>query len=102
MLNNNIAMLPVRVSQLGLTAATAKFNYKVQVTRHDALGYTINSESPWLTYDVANPGIDASSGTATNEPFVLNGQPAQTLPLVVNQTNILNNASLGLAHGLSA
>jgi hypothetical protein len=95
-LNTNIAMLPVRVQQLGITAATARFNYKVQVTRHDALGYTVNSESAWITYDVANPGIDASSGTATNEPFVLNGQPGQTLPVLVNQTNIQNNGSLGL------
>ena len=96
MLNTNIAMLPVRVQQLGITASTARFNYKIQVTRHDAFGYTINSESPWITYDVAHPGIDASSGTATNEPFVLNGQPSQTLPVLVNQTNIQNNGSLGL------
>ena len=96
MLNTNIAMLPVRVQQLGITAATARFNYKVQVTRHDAFGYTINSESPWLTYDVANPGVDASSGAATNEPFVLNGQSGQTMPVAFNQTNVQNNGSLGL------
>jgi hypothetical protein len=96
MLNNNIAMLPVRVQQLGITAATARFNYKVQVTRHDAFGYTINSESPWLTYDVANPGIDASSGTGMNEPFVLNGQPGQTMPVTYSPTNVQANSSLGM------
>jgi subtilisin family serine protease len=96
MLNNNLALLPVRVQQLGITAATAHFNYKVQVTRHDAFGYTVNSESPWLTYDVANPGIDASSPTTTLEPFMLNGQPAQSFGVTVNQTNIVNNGSLGL------
>jgi hypothetical protein len=96
MLNTNIALLPVRVQQLGITAATAHFNYKVQVTRHDALGYTVNSESPWLTYDVANPGIDSSSPTTTLEPFMFNGQPATNVGVAVNQTNIINNGSLGM------
>ena len=68
----------------------------MQVTRHDAFGYTINSESPWLTYDVANPGIDATSGPANNEPFVLSGQGGNTFPVAFNQTNLQNNASLGL------
>ncbi len=96
MLNNNLALLPARVQQLGLTAATAKFNYKVQVTRHDAFGYTINSETPWLTYDVANPGLDASSGQAMNEPFVLSGQNGATVPIAFNAANFQSNASLGL------
>ncbi len=95
MLNNNLAMLPVNLRQLGITAGTARFSYKVQVTRHDALGYTVNSESPWLTYDVSHPGVDASSPTGA-EPFVLSGQPGATLPVVVNQANYQNNASLGL------
>nr|MBA2432777.1 S8 family serine peptidase [Chthoniobacterales bacterium] len=96
MLNNNIAMLPVRAQQLGLTAATARFNYKVQVTRHDYLGYTVHSESPWLTYDVANPGIDASANAGVNEPFVLNAQPGQTFTAAVNPANIQSNSSQGL------
>jgi subtilisin family serine protease len=96
MLNNNIAMLPVRAQQLGLTAATARFNYKVQVTRHDAFGYTINSESPWLTYDVANPGLDPSSGNGNNEPFVLNGQPGLTFLAGYSASNLQANGSLGM------
>jgi hypothetical protein len=96
MLNNNIAMLPARLQQLGITAATARFNYKVQVTRHDAFGYTVHSESPWITYDVANPGLDATSGTSMVEPFVLNAQPGQTVPVALNRNNATTNSSLGL------
>ena len=102
MLNTNIAMLPVRLQQLGITAPTAKFNYKVQATRHDAFGYTVNSESPWITYNVANPGIDASSGTATNEPFVLSGQPGQTQPVVFNRDQCAKQRFARSPYGLPA
>lgn len=93
-MNTNLAMLPVNLRQLGLTAATTRFNYKVQVTRHDALGYTVNSETPWLTYDVSRPGVDASSPTGT-EPFVFNGQSGTNIPVAVNLANYQTNGSLG-------
>ena len=95
-LNNNVAMLPVNFRQLGLTAANPRFNYKVQVTRHDGLGYTVNSETPWLTYDPTRPGVDASSAAGVNEPFVLNGQPNQAVAVALNQANMQGNGSLGL------
>lgn len=95
MLNTNLAMLPVNLRQLGITAATAKFNYKVLVTRHDAFGYTVNSQSPWITYDVSHPGVDASSPVG-NEPFVINAQPGTQVSVVTNLTNYAANGSRGV------
>lgn len=95
MLNTNLAMLPVNARQLGLTAANSRFNFKVQVTRHDALGYTVHSESPWLAYDIARPMVDASSPTGL-EPFVFNAQPGVVIPVALGLARRQTFDALGL------
>ncbi|MEP6600914.1 MAG: S8 family serine peptidase [Nitrospirota bacterium] len=93
MLNNNIVMLPVDLQRLGISAAGNKrLNYKVRATFYYG---TFVSETPWLTYDVSQPGLDASSGTAY-EPFVFTAAPAGTLPVAVNRAYYQANRSLGM------
>jgi hypothetical protein len=94
MLNNNIVMLPVDLQRLGITASSTKrINYKVQSLFFFG---TYVSETPWLTYDLTAPGVDASGGIA-NEPFVLRpATAANTFPVAVNQQNFQANRSRGM------
>ena len=91
-LNNNLVMLPVNLQRLGVTAANPRIRYKV--TSSFFFG-TFLSETPWLTYDVSQPGVDASVGTA-NEPFVTVAAAANTIPVDVNTARHAANRSLGL------
>lgn len=108
--NNSVVMIPVRVSggngSLGLTQATSQFNYRVRGVHR---GVAI-SQTPWLTYDVARPGIVFSS---TDEPSLsvpVNDQgQLQSVEITSNSDNLVTNASRGLlmlypmnAHGSRA
>lgn len=96
--NNSVLMIPVRVSgsatsSLALTAATSQFNYRVRGVHR---GVPI-SLTPWLTYDVARPGIVFSN---TDEPSLVTpvdtlGQ-LQSLQFTSNSVNLAVNASRGL------
>lgn len=91
MLNNNVVMLSVNLQRLGITAGTSRFQYKVRTFFRG----TQVSDTPYLTYDVARPGIDAS-GAVANEPFLLNANSGGTSPVIVNGPNFSNNRSLGV------
>ncbi len=96
--NNNVAMIPVRVSgsatgSLALTAATSQINYRVRGVHR---GVQISS-TPWLTYDVARPGLVF---TNTDEPSLVTpvndqGQ-LQSLQVTSNAGNLGVNGSLGM------
>jgi subtilisin family serine protease len=95
--NNDVLMIPVRVSgpagSLGLTPATSQFNYRIRGVHR---GVTI-SESPWLTYDVARPGIVFDN---TDEPSMVvpvdGGGTLQSLQFTSNGENLSTNQSRGL------
>lgn len=94
-MNTNLAMLPVNLRQLGLSPNTVRFNYQVEVSVSGGDGPGMVTRSPWLSYDVSRPGIDASSPTGL-EPFVASGQDGTRLPLATSVANFRNNASLGV------
>jgi hypothetical protein len=69
--NNNVLVLPVYAEDLGLTAANARFNYRVVTLSMDApssepgAGGAIAGmidQTGTLSYDAAHPGIDTSGG----------------------------------------
>jgi hypothetical protein len=71
--NNNVMLLPVYAADLGLTAANAKFNYRLETFSPDAptsepgFGGGINGkidQSRTLQYDAAKPGFDTTGGNA--------------------------------------
>lgn len=73
--NNSVVMIPVRVSgsattSLALTQATSQFNYRVRGVHR---GVQV-SQTPWLTYDVARPGVVF---TGTDEPSLVTPVNAQ-------------------------
>ncbi len=63
--NNNVMVLPVAATDLGLTNANAAFNYLVFSFSRDANGLV--DDSGTLTYHAAQPGIDVS-GNSTGVP----------------------------------
>ncbi len=91
-LNNNTMMLPVNAQRLGLTAAASRINYKVKSSFYFG---TYNSETPWMTYDLAKPGVDASVAVA-NEPFVLNAIGGSSTSATINTPQYNGNRSLGV------
>lgn len=96
--NNNVAIIPVRVSgsattSMTLTAETSQFNYRVRGLHR---GVQI-SQTPWLSYDVARPGIVFSG---TDEPSLVTPVNAQgqlqSVEFTSNAENLSRNASRGL------
>jgi len=62
---NGVALSP---GSLGLSAAASRFNYRV-IGLHRGVQI---SQTPWLTYDVLNPGVSFANGaTAIAEPSML-------------------------------
>lgn len=90
-LNNNVAMLSVNAQRLGLTVATSRFMYKVQTFWRG----TLESETPWLSYDCARPGIDASGPASVNEPFLFNANNGGSVTVSANGPNFSANRSIG-------
>jgi hypothetical protein len=95
--NNSVVMIPVRVSgsatsSLGLTQATSQFNYRVRGVHR---GVQV-SQTPWLTYDVARPGVVF---TGTDEPSLVTPVDAQgqlqSVQFSSNADNLQVNGSRG-------
>lgn len=71
--NNNVLVLPVYASDLGLTAANARFNYRVETYSYDATTAEPSAGGAFsgridqtgiLTYNAAQPGIDTTAAFA--------------------------------------
>ncbi|HEY0734570.1 MAG TPA: S8 family serine peptidase [Herpetosiphonaceae bacterium] len=58
--NNSVMVLPVAAADLGLTANSGAFNYRVFTFSRDADG--VVDDSGTLTYNPAQPGLDLSGG----------------------------------------
>lgn len=101
--NTNVIILPVFAADLGLTAANSRFNYRVEAYGLDALtsepgaGGAISGridQTPTLTYDAANPGIDTTEG----EPGVpiFNDLPGNTIDLTYDRAAALAARAKGV------
>ena len=69
--NNNVMILPVSYSSLGLSVESASFDYKVRTTVRDSL----NDEISGGSFDAANPVIDSASTGLSGFPLHPDGSP---------------------------
>jgi subtilisin family serine protease len=101
--NSNVMLLPVSAGDLGLTAASAKFNYRVETFSLDAtssepsFGGAISGmvdKSTTLTYDAAKPGLDTTNGQAGAPTY--EDLTGQSIPLKYNVAAYLAGRSKGL------
>ncbi|HEX7296580.1 MAG TPA: Ig-like domain-containing protein, partial [Pyrinomonadaceae bacterium] len=90
--NTNMMVIPVMASQIGLTTANAKFNYRI-TTNSRGFGGTIDSMTT-RTYDAANPGFDVTGGLPGLPVYAdLNGG---SVPVNYNKANLTANGTTGL------
>jgi uncharacterized repeat protein (TIGR01451 family) len=90
---NNVAVLPVRLADLGVSSSSPEFEFVVRTYEEDELVDT----SPWFTVDPTAPGIDAGGG--------VNGSPlrvdAAAVPVRIDPARLAaggTNGVLLLAH----
>ena len=98
--NNSAMVLTVDATALGLFGQSndTKFQYNVQTYGREASSSTPPvSETGWLTYDVAKPGLNASVGFgAAGEPNMFPDLPSTSIPVAYNGANYQANGSRGL------
>lgn len=89
--NNNVMILPVNVTQLGLTSTTTRFKWRI-VASSRFFG-TVET-TPWYTYDYAKPGLDFTNGSISQPTFF--ATPGTTLGVNYNQADYTAAASKGI------
>jgi subtilisin family serine protease len=101
--NTNVLVLPVYAADLGLTAASSRFNYRVEsfgldaTTNEPTVGGAISGrvdQTGTLTYDAANPGIDTSGGFAGAPTY--DDLPGGEIPLAYNRAAFEASRSQGV------
>jgi len=97
--NNNVMILPVPVNLVGLSSAGTRFEWRVQAV-HNRFGQI--DETPWYTYDFANPGLDFAGGDPRQPTYL--AEPGATLPVVYNRAAYAANGAKGilLLHNFNA
>lgn len=109
--NNSGVVIQVSAQDLGLIAGaggTGNTLFQYQVVTFDRNGNPVD-ETPVLTYDVANPGLDVSNSSAVAgvttvsegggpflEPFFYQDLASNSIPVNYNGTNFQANGSLGV------
>ena len=88
--DNDVVVMPILVSQLGLAAGATRFNYRViGLSRF----WPQIDQTGWLTYDVATPGLAFSGGLAGTPMFPdVNGSG---IAVALNRTAYAANGSTG-------
>ena len=90
--NNEVYLLPFRLSQvMGTAPASTVVKYRVNT----GVNGTMVSQSGWLTYNFAHPGVDCRPA-ATPEPYLTVGKPGDTVTANLNRTYLAANKSLGV------
>ena len=91
--NTSVMALPVYASDLGLTPANSRFNYRVlSYSRTEGIG--VIDRTPLLSYDAAKPGLDLSGGEAgASLYFDLNNT---SIPVSFDRAAYTANKSQGL------
>lgn len=93
--DNSVVVLPIPVAGaagLGLPAGTTRFNYRVLGLSRFWSGPAIET-TPWLTYDVANPGLTFAGGLADTPMF--QALRRTRIPVIYNAANFAANGSQG-------
>lgn len=92
--NTSVMALPVYASDLGLTPGDTQFNYSVTTySRTEGPGGVIDT-TPWLSYDVALPGLDLSGGE--EGPPLYFDLDGESIPVTFNRAGYTANASKGV------
>lgn len=87
--NSNVMVLPVRLVDLGVTAATGRFNYRIVSFGRSTAGGSVDVFTG--SFDPFNRGFNISTGV----PMFLDNS-ATTIPVTYNIANINANGSQGL------
>lgn len=90
--NTNVMVLPVFLSDMGLTGPDTRFNYFVASFSRDLPGPV--DVSPVRSYDPRNPGIDTEGGVP-GAPLYFDTNRT-TLPLPYDAANLTADSGLGL------
>ncbi|MBP2020200.1 subtilisin family serine protease, partial [Symbiobacterium terraclitae] len=78
--NNNVIILHAFADELGLSNTRTRFQWRV-VSEH--WEYGVIDETPWYTYDYANPGLDFTDG-AEGQPTYF-ADPGRGIPVAFNR-----------------
>lgn len=91
--NNNFIMASIRASSLGYTGAgQSYFQYHVATfNRNNDFVF----DTPYMRFDIAQPGVDATAPQGALEPFMIADVPS-TVPVNYNGANFRANGSKGV------
>jgi hypothetical protein len=84
--NNNVQVYFVSAAALGYNGGATRFKYRVE--SYDAPNGDLVDSTPYMTYDVGNPGFDTNGPNA--EPFWYTDLPGFNLPVAYNAANVRN------------
>jgi 2',3'-cyclic-nucleotide 2'-phosphodiesterase (5'-nucleotidase family)/subtilisin family serine protease len=91
--NNNVMIMPVSASRLGLNNANPRFDYQiVAFSREEPLGDPVDATAK-LTYSAAKAGLDFTNGSATGPVWF--DLPGTNLNVNFDQAAYIANGSLG-------
>jgi len=107
--NNSGIVFPIRATDIGLLNASGTGNtlFQYMVVTFDRNGNEVD-ESPIMTYDLANPGLEVDNGSAIAatkipsgappflEPFWYQDLTTNSIPVNWNGTNFQANGSVGV------
>lgn len=92
--NNSVLLMSVNASSLGYTGqGQSNFQYHVATFNPDG---GLVMDTPYLRFDIAKPGVDASGPSGALEPFYYNDVPNTSIPVAYNGVNYQTNHSRGI------
>jgi hypothetical protein len=92
--NNSVLLMSVNASSLGYTGQ-GQSSFQYRVTTFDRSGSLV-METPYLQFDIARPGVDATGPSGSLEPFYYNDLPNINIPVAYNGVNYQTNRSRGI------
>lgn len=92
--NNSVLLMAVNASLLGYTGQGQSF------FQYHVVSFNFNneevSETPYMRFDIAKPGVDATGPSGALEPFYYNDVPNTNIPVNYNGANYQANGSKGI------
>lgn len=99
--NNSVILMSVGASSLGYTGA-GQSSFQYHVVTFNRNGDFVD-ETPYMRFDIANPGVDTTPRGANNditstgtEPFYYVDLPNVKIPVTYNGANLQRNGSKGV------
>lgn len=92
--NNSVLLMSVNASSLGYTGQGQSF-FQYHVVAFNSRDEVV-SQTPYLRFDIARPGVDATGPSGALEPFYYNDTPNTNIPVAYNGVNYQTNQSKGV------